>query len=48
MTVLFGIRNLFDTTPPFSNQAANWQTPYNPVFADPFGRTFYARVKYTF
>jgi iron complex outermembrane recepter protein len=48
LTVLFGIRNLFDTNPPFSNQTANWQTPYNPVFSDPFGRTFYARLKYTF
>jgi iron complex outermembrane receptor protein len=48
LTVLFGIRNLFDTNPPFSNQTANWQTPYNPVFSDPFGRTFYARLKYNF
>jgi iron complex outermembrane recepter protein len=48
LTVLFGIRNLFDKDPPFSNQTANWQTPYNPVFSDPFGRTFYARLKYTF
>jgi iron complex outermembrane receptor protein len=48
LTVLLGIRNLFDTNPPFSNQTANWQTPYNPVFSDPFGRTFYARLKYTF
>jgi iron complex outermembrane receptor protein len=48
LTVLIGIRNLFDTNPPFSNQTANWQTPYNPVFSDPFGRTFYARLKYNF
>jgi iron complex outermembrane receptor protein len=48
LTVLLGIRNLFDTNPPFSNQTANWQTPYNPQFSDPFGRTFYARLKYTF
>jgi len=48
LTVLLGIRNLFDKDPPFSNQTANWQTPYNPVFSDPLGRTFYARVKYTF
>jgi iron complex outermembrane recepter protein len=48
LTVLVGIRNLFDTNPPFSNQTANWQTPYNPVFSDPLGRTFYARLKYTF
>ena len=48
LTVLVGIRNLFDKDPPFSNQTANWQTPYNPVFSDPYGRTFYARLKYTF
>jgi iron complex outermembrane receptor protein len=48
LTVLLGIRNLFDKEPPFSNQTANWQTPYNPNFSDPTGRTFYARLKYTF
>lgn len=48
LTVLLGIRNIFDKDPPFSNQNANWQSPYNPNFSDPFGRTFYARVKYTF
>ena len=48
LTVLVGIRNIFDKDPPFSNQTANWQTPYNPNFSDPYGRTFYARLKYTF
>ena len=48
VTLLIGIRNIFDKEPPFSNQTENWQTPYNPNFSDPYGRTFYARVKYTF
>jgi iron complex outermembrane recepter protein len=48
LTVLFGIRNLFNTNPPFSNQTANWQTPYNPLFSDPYGRTFYMNLKYQF
>ena len=48
LTVLFGIRNLFDKDPPFSNQTANWQTPYNPLFTDPLGRTFYVNLKYQF
>jgi iron complex outermembrane recepter protein len=48
LTVTLGIRNLLDTNPSFSNQTANWQAGYNPLFADPLGRTFYARAKYEF
>jgi iron complex outermembrane receptor protein len=48
LTVTLGIRNVLDRDPSFSNQTANWQTAYNPLFADPLGRTFYARVKFQF
>jgi iron complex outermembrane receptor protein len=48
LSVLFGVRNIFDTNPPFSNQTANWQTPYNPLFSDPIGRAFYVNLKYQF
>jgi iron complex outermembrane recepter protein len=48
LTLLFGIRNLFDTTPPFSNQTLNWQAGYNPLFSDPSGRTFYGTLKFQF
>ncbi len=46
--IIFGIRNLFDTNPPFSNQVNNWQAGYNPLFSDPTGRTFYAKLNYVF
>lgn len=48
LKVLAGINNLLDTTPPFSNQEQNWQAGYNPIFSNPFGRTFYGRVTYDF
>jgi iron complex outermembrane receptor protein len=48
LTVLFGIRNLLNTDPPFSNQTTDWQSGYNPRYSDPDGRTFYTRVKYQF
>ena len=48
LTVTLGIRNVLDRDPSFSNQTANWQAGYNPIFADPLGRTFYARLKFTF
>jgi iron complex outermembrane receptor protein len=48
LTVLFGVRNLFDTKPPFSNQTTYWQAGYNPVLSDALGRTFYARLKVDF
>jgi iron complex outermembrane recepter protein len=48
LTVLFGVRNVLDRNPPFSNQNANWQAGYNPVFSDPLLRTFYLNLKYRF
>ena len=43
-----GVRNLLDTSPPFSNQAATFQVGYDPRFADPTGRTYYLRGTYSF
>ena len=48
LTVLFGIRNLFNRDPPFSNQLGNWPAGYNPVYSDPILRTFYLNLKYNF
>jgi iron complex outermembrane receptor protein len=48
LTTLFGIRNVLDKAPSYSNQTENWQAGYNPAFADPTGRTFYVRLKYEF
>jgi iron complex outermembrane receptor protein len=44
----FGIRNLFDRDPPYSNQTDVFQANYDPRFADPTGRTFYGRLGYSF
>lgn len=48
LKVLVGIRNLFDTSPSFSNQTQNWQAGYNPLFSDPTGRAFYTKLTYVF
>lgn len=48
VTVLFGIRNVFNQIPPFSNQELSWGAGYNPVFSDPLLRTFYVNLKYQF
>jgi iron complex outermembrane receptor protein len=46
--ITVGIRNLTDKEPPFSNQIAVFQTGYDPRFADPVGRVYYARLGYDF
>ena len=43
-----GIVNLFDRAPPFSNQSAAGQVMFDPGYADPRGRTFYARIALAF
>ena len=43
-----GARNVFDRDAPASNQAATFQVGYDPRFADPTGRAYYARGTYTF
>jgi iron complex outermembrane recepter protein len=48
LTVLFGIKNIFDTNPAFSNQNVTFQAGYNPTFSDPTGRAFYVNLKYDF
>ena len=48
LAVALGIRNLFNTDPPVSNQANTAQAGYDPSYADPRGRTFYARLTYAF
>jgi iron complex outermembrane recepter protein len=48
LTVLLGIRNVFNRNPPFSNQLGNWGSGYNPVYSDPTLRTFYINLKYDF
>jgi iron complex outermembrane recepter protein len=43
-----GIRNLFDRDPPFSVQTQSSQFGYDPSYADPHGRLFWAALKYVF
>ncbi|HEY6515868.1 MAG TPA: TonB-dependent receptor [Steroidobacteraceae bacterium] len=47
MTVLFGIQNLLNTTPPFSNQLDyNFGAGYSSIFSNPIMRAFYVNLKY--
>jgi iron complex outermembrane receptor protein len=49
LTVLFGIKNLFNTSPPFTNAPQNnFAAGYNALIADPLLRNFYVNLKYTF
>ncbi len=48
LTVLFGIRNVLNTDPPFSNQTVNWPSGYNPVYSSALLRSFYLNLKYKF
>ena len=48
LTVLFGIKNLFNTSPPFTNASQNnFAAGYNALIADPLLRNFYINLKYT-
>jgi iron complex outermembrane receptor protein len=47
LTVLFGIKNLLDRSPPFTNAYQNnFAAGYNQLNADPLLRNFYVNVKY--
>ena len=49
LTVLFGIKNLFNTSPPFTNASQNnFASGYNALITDPLLRNFYINLKYTF
>jgi len=44
--IFVGVRNLFGRDPPFTNQPFTYQAGYDPKYADPRGRTFYAGVTF--
>ncbi len=45
--VIFGIKNLLDRDPPFTNAyQSNFAAGYNQLNSDPLGRNFYVNVKY--
>jgi iron complex outermembrane receptor protein len=43
-----GIKNLFDRAPPFSNQNEQGLVMFDPRYADPRGRLFYAQIAVSF
>lgn len=43
-----GVKNLFDTHPPVSNQVYFFLAGYDPSYTDPRGRTFFASLSYRF
>ena len=43
-----GVKNLFDSDPPYVNSAASFQAGYDPQYADPRGRFIYGRVTYAY
>ncbi len=43
-----GIRNLFDTNPPRSNQIYSFLAGYDPNYTDPRGRSLYLSANYSF
>jgi len=45
MAIALGVKNLMDRAPPFTNAAP---TGWDPQYADPRGRIFYARLTYAF
>jgi iron complex outermembrane receptor protein len=48
MRVRAGVQNMFDRSPPYSNQAYHFLSGYDPTYTDPRGRRFYASVNYAF
>ena len=48
VSVTYGVRNLFDTAPPLSNQVYTFQAGYDPRYTDTNGRTHYLRGNVTF
>lgn len=41
-----GVKNIFNSAPPFSNQSDYFQVGYDPSYADPRGRLWYGRISY--
>lgn len=47
-TVLFGVKNLFNTNPPYTNASqGNFAAGYNALNTDPLLRNWYVNVRYT-
>ena len=47
-TLALGVKNIFDSDPPFTRQSQAFQVGYDPALTDPTGRFFYGSVRYRF
>jgi iron complex outermembrane receptor protein len=48
LSVRGGVQNIFNTAPPYSNQANFFISGYDPSYTDPRGRFFYVSAQYSF
>jgi iron complex outermembrane receptor protein len=48
INITAGVKNLFDTKPPHTEQGATFQVGYDPRFADALLRAYYVRAQYKF
>ena len=48
LTVVAGVKNLFDRDPPSSRQGQTFQVGYDPRYGDAIGRVFYGKIAYAF
>jgi iron complex outermembrane receptor protein len=48
LTLRAGVKNLFDTAPPYSNQSYIFLSGYDPSYTDPRGRFGYVGAQYRF
>jgi iron complex outermembrane receptor protein len=48
LTLTAGIHNLFNRDPPASNQTAEQQRGYDPLYGDPRGASYYVTLHYAF
>jgi iron complex outermembrane receptor protein len=47
-TLTLGVKNLFDTNPPVTNQQNTFQLGFDPSYYDPRARFVYGSVRYAF
>jgi iron complex outermembrane receptor protein len=48
MKLTLGVKNLFDTNPPASNQAGTFISGFDPSYYDPRARFVYGSINYKF
>ena len=48
LTVVLGVKNMFDRDPPASRQGQSFQVGYDPRYGDAIGRVFYGKIAYAF